>query len=376
MRTAARGWVGRTGRALALLLASAGAARASEKFAYFHNHNGGANEELRGYAVATDGALTELAGSPFLSPAVPADTGGFLGTLDAGKLGKQSYLFSGANGGVTVWQLGADGVPAPVVGSPFDGGQGASDFVGTTAIKRGTRLYVYSACYDTNLIVGFEVQDDGTLVTVPGSPFATGLGPCGIDAAGTALVCANIDGDSISAFEIGKDGTLEEAPGSPFPAPNGTTIVQLDSKGKWAWSIDDNDAIDVFKVDSKTKALATVVGAPFDLSFASHAGVEAPGSEFVLAFRASSANGEPDVDVLERQKDGALTLLGRHVVGFGQITGHAIDKKGKLLFVVGDDDSRANVATYRLDSKSGAMILADHRTVAVHTVTGAAIVEP
>lgn len=77
-----------------------------------------------------------------------------------------------------------------------------------------------------NTVIGFEIQEDGTLVQLPGSPWETGgwgltvtpFTQNGLIATedGRHLFAINILTNNISVFRVADDGTLTQVPGSPF----------------------------------------------------------------------------------------------------------------------------------------------------------------
>jgi 6-phosphogluconolactonase (cycloisomerase 2 family) len=97
-----------------------------------------------------------------------------------------------------------------------------------------------------NSIFAFHRDSDGSLTTVPGSPFPAGgtgvqdqsfvFGPydsdqnIAIDASGRLLFAVNSGSDTIAVFHINANGSLSPIQGSPFPS-GGTNPVSLALRG-------------------------------------------------------------------------------------------------------------------------------------------------
>ena len=82
--------------------------------------------------------------------------------------------------------------------------------------------FVYATNTNTSTISIFASQPDGSLIAIPNSPFNTdGLGPAGmvVNKRGTLLFIANggfAGSKDVSVYHIAANGTLTSVPGSPF----------------------------------------------------------------------------------------------------------------------------------------------------------------
>jgi 6-phosphogluconolactonase (cycloisomerase 2 family) len=101
-------------------------------------------------------------------------------------------------------------------------------------LRKATNIvYVESNDPDGNAIFAFSRADDGTLTPLPGSPFPTGglgvtptfaLGPFDgdqeviVNPQGTLLFAVNGGSDTIAVFNVNRDGSLTPVKGSPFPS--------------------------------------------------------------------------------------------------------------------------------------------------------------
>ena len=81
-------------------------------------------------------------------------------------------------------------------------------------------------------VSAFQVQADGSLVFVPGSPFSGGgagaaglFGDLGLAVKGGVLFVPNLISDDVSALRIAEDCALAPVAGSPFSAGDGPAGV-------------------------------------------------------------------------------------------------------------------------------------------------------
>jgi 6-phosphogluconolactonase (cycloisomerase 2 family) len=70
--------------------------------------------------------------------------------------------------------------------------------------------FLYVANSDVNNVSGYQIQANGSLKPVPGSPFASGKWPASVtvDPVGHFLYTANMGDDTVTNFTIGWNGTL------------------------------------------------------------------------------------------------------------------------------------------------------------------------
>jgi 6-phosphogluconolactonase len=163
----------------------------------------------------TRGLLTEIAGSPFAAPATAkfitvSPTAGFL------------YLSNGSAGTISVFSIASNGALTEITGSPFPGAAGAN-IAGTTIDAKGQ--FLYAADSANNAVAAFSIAASGGLAPVAGSPFAAGTQPVAIavDSTGTLLYSANSGSNDVSAFKV-SSGVLTAVTGSPF-ATAGSGVI-------------------------------------------------------------------------------------------------------------------------------------------------------
>ena len=129
-----------------------------------------------------------------------------------------AFAASEGNEGVRVWSVAGDGALAEIAGSPFADTTGC-EVVGLAWAPDGSRLFVgHRACAPGQISV-YDVADDGALAQVAGSPFASG----GDDTVGLALspdgerlFATHMATSATSVFDVSDSGTLSHVAGSPF----------------------------------------------------------------------------------------------------------------------------------------------------------------
>jgi 6-phosphogluconolactonase len=92
-----------------------------------------------------------------------------------------------------------------------------------------TSKFVYVTNQTSNNISAYSIGRDGTLTSIPGSPFAAGIEPVsvGVDPNNKFACVANKFSHNVSVYRIGEDGGLSPVAGSPFPAGAGPNSVAL-----------------------------------------------------------------------------------------------------------------------------------------------------
>jgi 6-phosphogluconolactonase len=176
----------------------------------------GAAGTISGFAIAADGTLAQLAGSPF-----SAGAGVAAGAITLDPKGQFLFAADSANNRVASLSVASNGVLAAVAGSPFT--------TGTTPLSiavDSTSTFLYTANQGSNNVSGFKITA-GVLTEIAGSPYAlvaagTVLTPqptfLTVDVSNTFLYVANTGSQNISVFGIkASDGTLGLTTNSPFP---------------------------------------------------------------------------------------------------------------------------------------------------------------
>jgi 6-phosphogluconolactonase len=167
--------------------------------------------DISAYVInSSTGALTPVAGSPFLTGSAPQ-------TVRVDPSGRYAYVTNLDSSGISAYLINSStGALTPIAGSPFSSG-GASTS-GLAVHPSGRYLYVtYS-----NAVSAFSISDStGVLTPIPGATFASGASPWGasVHPSGRFLYVSNNGEGTISAYAIDStSGFLTPISGSPFVA--------------------------------------------------------------------------------------------------------------------------------------------------------------
>lgn len=166
------------------------------------------------FSIGADGTLTPVAGSPF-------SLGGVLDNVTVAINCASDLLFTSGSGlgptTVDVLAIASNGALTPVAGSPvIFGGTGSP-----VAVLSPDDQHLFVSNFDSRTITSLNVAAGGGLTEVEGSPFANpGLDydvPFGLATtqAGDFLYVANPH-SRINGFSIATDGTLIPVPDSPI----------------------------------------------------------------------------------------------------------------------------------------------------------------
>jgi 6-phosphogluconolactonase (cycloisomerase 2 family) len=170
---------------------------------------------------------------------------------------------------VSALAVAPDGTLTPVPGSPFlTGGTGllSPNVGGVDVVATDQFLYATNAGSDT--IAAFTINDDGSLTTVPGSPFPTlGTGPIGIvaNSTNTLLFVANSQGNDVSVFNIEPNGALSLVFGSPYATANSPLDEAIDTLNSLLF-VSQNTAVNgvgVYTIGAGGSSLSAIAGSPF-----------------------------------------------------------------------------------------------------------------
>ena len=170
------------------------------------------------------------------------------------------------NNSVSALSVGPGGTLTPLAGSPYltGGGGSFSPNVGAVDIvTSGGYLYATNAL--TNTVAAFAINEDGTLATVPGSPFPTlGTRPNGIaiNAAGTRLFAADNVSNNVAVFDIFSNGALSLVLGAPFAVAAAPLDLDIDSTNSRLFVSHDTLGVGVYAI-AGDGSLSAIGGSPF-----------------------------------------------------------------------------------------------------------------
>ena len=237
---------------------------------------------------------------------------------------------------IFAYNVGANGALTALGKSPFPAGNAPT---GVAVDPSGHFLYVANVL--SNNVAGYAIGQDGTLKPVPGSPFAAGSGPGWITVdptgryvyvANCAALCSGTGQGNVSGYAINKStGTLVPVPGSPFAADQIPYAVAVDPTGGFAYVANYNsNTISVFKIDqcsgslwASTQSVPTGGSNPLALTLdpqGRYLYVDNTGSDNVSAFAVGS--------------NGTLAAVPGSPFATGDSTGGvAVDSSGSFVYV-------------------------------------------
>ena len=218
---------------------------------------------------------------------------------------------------VSAFAVAANGSLSPVPGSPFvTGGNGAGG--GFFAVNRITtaivKEFLYAANAGSNTVSAFLIdRASGVLTAVPGSPFATGGVGDGIGVSLTStpddkfLFAANGASMTITVFSIAVNGSLSQVAGSPFltGAAGSLANAKVTSDGQFLVVSSAPGQLSMFNILA-TGELTPVAG--FPLADTGAAGIDCNCASTQL-FVALNGTASAKVDVFDIGLNGALSRI-------------------------------------------------------------------
>jgi 6-phosphogluconolactonase len=256
------------------------------------------NSRFLGVALENTNRVAMLSigptGTLTFAPGSPVDAGSPGSASDVDISCKSDLLFDTKAGGggttVAVFKIdAATGALTPITGSPFNFPTSGVD--SETGLLTPDNHHLFAADPGSGTITSLDVAPAGTLTLEtdapsgpspfadPGAglfPFPTGMGTNGD---GTLLYAANSFGNSVSGFQIDRDGGLSAVVGSPFstgsPAsfPFGLNVFPAHKGEGEGDGIDDRGHKDHIDFDADRKC-ATTRG---DMDFEDHSGTKMEG---------------------------------------------------------------------------------------------------
>jgi 6-phosphogluconolactonase (cycloisomerase 2 family) len=170
------------------------------------------------------------------------------------------------NNSISAFEVGAAGTLTLLPGSPFlTGGSGgfSQDVGAVDIVVAGQRLYATNAI--TNTVAAFDINSDGSLTTIPGSPFPTlGTRPVGIaiNSAGTRLFAADFVSNNVAVFDIASNGALTLVLAAPFAVAAGPLDLEIDSANSLLFASHNGGSVGVYTI-AGSGSLSPIIGSPF-----------------------------------------------------------------------------------------------------------------
>ena len=253
----------------------AAAINRTDKFLYVAN---GGSDNVSAYAIGANGALTEVAGSPY-----PTGRGAL--SVVADPSGKFVYVATGRTTTNDIAAFSVDqasGVLTPLAATPLIAARSNPRSLAIAAGNKAVEFrsqFVYTANALSNDLSAYAVDSaTGALTAVAGAPFVTGTGPVAvaIDPLNRYVYVANVVSNNISAFRMdGATGALMPVPGSPFALNlSGPGAITVEPSGRFVYVTGVcappftcfGSAVAAYSIDASTGALTQIAGSPYSLS--------------------------------------------------------------------------------------------------------------
>ncbi|MCK6553164.1 lactonase family protein [Candidatus Binatia bacterium] len=233
-------------------------AMAAAQFVYVNNNRPSPDNSVSAFVVGTGGTLTAVTGSPFLT----GGGGSFspsVGGASVVSAGQRLYATNSITNSIAAFDINADGSLSTVPGSPFS-------TVGTrpngiAASADGTRLFV--ADLITNNVSVYDIASNGALSMVLMAPFSVATAPldAAIDSVASRLFLTHTG--SVGVYSIALDGSLTPVAGSPFAAGTGVRGLALTADGARVYVANgSDDTVSGYTVGGGG-TLSGIAGSPF-----------------------------------------------------------------------------------------------------------------
>ncbi len=312
---------------------------AQTNFVYVNNQS--AANSISAYSVASNGALSPLTGSPFL-------TGGHGANVNCYGLDRivisapNNVLFVTNTLDLTISALQinpATGALTPVPGSPFASGLTLDSCAGISLAATPDGQFLMAS--SNGQIQTFAIAANGALSLAATTPnCCTPMVSMKISPNGQLLAVSNES--SVSVFTITPvTGVLTPVLGSPFPKTGTATVGGLDFNscsnsflygGESSSSTNFADAWSV----APTGALSAIPGSPFHASSGTDSNIVLVTPDNTRLFESNQFNNA--VNAFTPNANGSLTSIGKFGgVGFLHVpVGMATDQSGAFLYVADD----------------------------------------
>lgn len=298
------------------------------------------------YTVATDGTLTPLDGSPFLTGGEGSGYGGQSNCIRIHVASRRLYAVN--HDSVSIFSIDErTGGLTLLPGSPSPVAEGRTPELYSLEISADGNT-VFLPDTSSNQVIVASVAADGSLTEIPGSPFAT--------TGGASVAELGLGGDYlyvqpelnyVDAFQVASDKSLSLLSGSPYtydPSDDGWTLRISPGGDMLAVG---TGGMSVFTLDASTGVPTLAAGAPFS----------GPGSVGALSWTPDGARlyaGDWDSGITygwSVAADGVLTPLSGSpwTNSLSEASAMAFSSDGSLLFVASESDEAIAVFTVDAD---------------------------
>jgi hypothetical protein len=221
------------------------------------------NGTIVGYSNPGTAMMTVLPGSPYAAGFAPTQMAVAQLTSSGSSAASLYASDSGdPNGGILAFAVASDGSLSPIAGSPFATTPNAAPSYLLSTSNSGGDQVLFVSLSNAGQIAGFSIDNaTGALAPIPGSPFTAGKGP-GMLISGIAneLIVINTGDHTVEAFNISAIGVLTPN-GSPAAVgtANAGIALQLErtQPSSPLFAADTAaSSIDIVNVDSSSGAIS------------------------------------------------------------------------------------------------------------------------
>ena len=183
-------------------------------------------------SIRTHQVVTTAGG---LGPPLTTPAGGNVWNVRPTPDGTRLYASNLGDATLSGYAIAGDGTLTGLPGSPYPTGAAPE---GIAITPDGTKLY--NANVNDSTISAFSIADGGALTAIPGGPFAGGVDTAAalaVTADGRRLYAGNLGNDTVAGFNIAAGGALGAQIGSPYAGvdgPDNTSVVVSPDQGPTA----------------------------------------------------------------------------------------------------------------------------------------------
>lgn len=296
---------------------------------------------VSGFSVASDGTLTAVPGSPFLTGG-QGSYGGYYASNRIGVaiVGNLLFASNSLSDDISVFTINpGTGVLTAVKGSPFPARfntPGLNFFGISLAVTPDGKFLMAAGAGVFNISV-FTIGANGALAAIPGSPFLTLGPPHGIKVSpdGKFLAAANFY-QGMEMFSIAPDGSLTSLGGPREGSPAG---VDIDCSSSWLYTgeaVFRGTVVDAYNIISNGK-LDPLSGSPFKLAWPDNSNVVLLSNDDKTLFVSNQFSNT--ITAFRVAADGSLSPLAASPFRMNDPNwgpaGMATNQDGTLLYVAG-----------------------------------------
>ena len=221
------------------------------------------NGTIVGYSNPGAATTTVLPGSPYAAGIAPTQMAVAQLTSSGSPAAALYASDSGdPNGGILAFAVASDGSLSPIVGSPFATTPNAAPSYLLNTSNSGGNQFLFVSLSNAGQIAGFSIDNaTGALTPIPGSPFTAGKGPGTlINGIANELFVINTGDHTIEAFNLAANGVLTPI-GSPVAVgtANGGIALHLEETQPSSplYAADTAaSSIDIVNVDNSSGAIS------------------------------------------------------------------------------------------------------------------------